>query len=275
VQLEFIAPLFRRAQQDRDILAIRAGVVPLRFVRNRFARRYILRVQRDNSVRVTIPRGGNRQEAQDFAERNVAWIQSELQRIQTEPRHPLTWRLGAEILFRGERVSIASGPNGSAAGSPIQSATLAGAEFCRETAPIATVQFADQIVPVTDLAGNLRPAIERHLLRLAMTELISRTWVLARVCQQAFGSDALRPLRRVTVRNQRSRWGSCSAKGTVSLNWRLIQMPPWVSDYLILHELVHLLEMNHSCLFWRRLEQVCPGYRQAEAWLKQNAKTLR
>jgi len=54
------------------------------------------------------------------------------------------------------------------------------------------------------------------------------------------------PVRRVTVRNQRSRWGSCSRRGTVSLNWRLLQTPAFVRDYVILHELAHLREMNHS-----------------------------
>ena len=82
-------------------------------------------------------------------------------------------------------------------------------------------------------------------------------------------------MRRITVRNQRSRWGSCSVKGTISLNWRLIQTPPFVQDYIILHELMHLREMNHSRRYWRCVEQVCPNYRNAEAWLKQNKNLLR
>jgi predicted metal-dependent hydrolase len=79
----------------------------------------------------------------------------------------------------------------------------------------------------------------------------------------------------VTVRNQRTRWGSCSRRGTISLNWRLIQTPPFVSDYIILHELMHLREMNHSPRFWRQVETVCPGYRTAEEWLKPHASLLR
>jgi len=76
-------------------------------------------------------------------------------------------------------------------------------------------------------------------------------------------------VKRVTVRGQRTRWGSCSRRGTISLNWRLIQTPEDVRDYIILHELAHLRQMNHSDRFWREVERLCPDYRSAERWLKQ------
>ena len=120
---------------------------------------------------------------------------------------------------------------------------------------------------MADLTGNLRPAVERHLRSLAARELPARVWELA----QARGF----PVRRVTVRNQRSRWGSCSRKGTISLNWRLLQAPPFVRDYIVLHELAHLKEMNHSHRFWAEVESLCPGYADAERWLKQHASLLR
>ena len=78
----------------------------------------------------------------------------------------------------------------------------------------------------------------------------------------------------MTVRNQRSRWGSCSRRGTISLNWRLIQAPVFVRDYLILHELAHLKEMNHSRRFWREVARLCPDFAQAERWLKEHASLL-
>jgi len=81
-------------------------------------------------------------------------------------------------------------------------------------------------------------------------------------------------VRQIVVRNQRSRWGSCSASGTISLNWRLIQTPDSVRDYIIHHELVHLQEMNHSPRFWTRVEQSYPAWRDAERWLKQNGSLL-
>jgi hypothetical protein len=80
---------------------------------------------------------------------------------------------------------------------------------------------------------------------------------------------------RVVVRNQRTRWGSCSRRGTLSLNWRLVQAPVFVRDYIILHELMHLREMNHSARFWRLVEAACPDYAMAERWLKAHANLLR
>jgi predicted metal-dependent hydrolase len=81
-------------------------------------------------------------------------------------------------------------------------------------------------------------------------------------------------VRRVTVRSQRTRWGSCSRRGTISLNWRLIQTPAFVQDYIHLHELAHLIEMNHSEKFWRQVERLCPDYLAAERWLKQHRNLL-
>ena len=80
---------------------------------------------------------------------------------------------------------------------------------------------------------------------------------------------------RVSVRNQKSRWGSCSRKGTISLNWRLIQTPDFVRDYIILHELAHRKQMNHSDKFWMEVEQLCPDYLVSERWLKAHSKLLR
>ena len=108
--------------------------------------------------------------------------------------------------------------------------------------------------------------LEAQFARRARIELPARTWELA----AETGVD----VKHVTVRNQRSRWGSCSAGGTISLNWRLVQTPDPVRDYIIYHELMHLREMNHSDRFWARVEEVCPWWRDAEKWLKRNGGLL-
>jgi predicted metal-dependent hydrolase len=108
--------------------------------------------------------------------------------------------------------------------------------------------------------------IERHLRKLAAQELPARVFELA-------GLHKL-PVQRVMVRNQRSRWGSCSRRGTISLNWRLVQTPLSVRDYLVLHELAHLKQMNHSRQFWNEVERLCPAFREAECWLKQHSGLL-
>lgn len=80
------------------------------------------------------------------------------------------------------------------------------------------------------------------------------------------------PVARVSVRNQRWRWGSCSARGHICLNWRLLKMPDWVRDYVLIHELMHVKRMDHSPKFWKLVAQACPAYQSARAWLRAHAK---
>jgi predicted metal-dependent hydrolase len=79
---------------------------------------------------------------------------------------------------------------------------------------------------------------------------------------------------RISVRNQRRLWGSCSPSGHICLNWRLVQMPPWVRDYVLIHELMHLRRMDHSPRFWKLVAAVCPRYREARAWLRAHQALL-
>jgi predicted metal-dependent hydrolase len=80
---------------------------------------------------------------------------------------------------------------------------------------------------------------------------------------------------RVSVRNQRSRWGSCGRDGHICLNWRLVLMPPPVRDYVLVHELMHLRRMDHSAAYWRLVADACPDYRSARDWLRRHGPALR
>jgi predicted metal-dependent hydrolase len=115
---------------------------------------------------------------------------------------------------------------------------------------------------VPRLEDDLRPALHARFIRLAKVELPARAWELA--AQTGMG------VRHVSVRDQRTRWGSCTAKGSISLNWRLILAPEFVRDYIIHHELMHLKEMNHSPRFWARVEEAFPSWREAEGWIKRS-----
>jgi len=233
--------------QEPQLLKLDSTSVPLVFIRNRRARRYVLRLRPDGIARVTVPRGGSLAEARAFAERNTSWLERHVQKMASQPRGPVPWPIGTEILFRGERVRLETSPENH------------------------SIAVGDERVSLTRFTNgataDLRPVVERHLRRLASRELPPRTLELATLHELA--------VTRVTVRNQRSRWGSCSRRGAISLNWRLVQAPIFVRDYIILHELMHLRQMNHSRRFWREVEAVCPGYRAAEAWLKAHAGLLR
>jgi len=79
---------------------------------------------------------------------------------------------------------------------------------------------------------------------------------------------------RIRIGDQRTRWGSCSARGTLSFSWRLVMAPAEVLTYVVVHELCHLRELNHSPAFWRLVAEACPGHRDAEAWLRRHGPEL-
>lgn len=233
------------------MLLVNGREIPVAVVRSRRARRYVLRLRADGLARLTIPRNGSAREAWEFARRHGTWLERQLQHFASRPARSKEWHIGTEILFRGELVKIEHQTDPTDPSDP-RSANA--------------VRLADQLIPVANIASDLRPVIESHLRALAESELPARTLEFAAMHQLS--------VRRVTVRAQRSRWGSCSFKGVISLNWRLIQTPPFVRDYIILHELMHLRQMNHSSRFWKEVERVCADYKRAKSWLKENPGLL-
>lgn len=214
----------------------------IEFVRVRKARRYILRVRPDGTLRVTIPRGGSRVEALDFLRRHVSWIARERARVSRE-RAPVVWTPGSIILFDGvpHQIQIDA-----------RSGRLA-------------VRYADRSVPV-DSVVDVRSHVEHDLRQAARERLVPRLFELA-------DRHGLK-VSRVTIRNQRSRWGSCSRSGAIALNFRLVQMPPAIRDYVLIHELMHLKQQNHGRRFWALVEHACPEFREAERWLRREGRGL-
>jgi predicted metal-dependent hydrolase len=245
MQFELVFGPSQLRSADEHWLRVGAACVRLWFCPNHRARRYVLRLRPDGSARVTIPRGGAVAEARRFVERNVLWLERQLLRQAAQLSAPKAWNAGTEILFRGEYVRL---------------------EISREGAA-EIVRLGDVAFKAQDCSGDMRPRVQSFLWGLAARELPSRVFELAAVHRVRVS--------RVTVRNQRSRWGSCSRRGTISLNWRLVQAPLFVRDYIILHELAHLKEMNHSRRFWREVARLCPDFARAERWLKANSELLR
>jgi predicted metal-dependent hydrolase len=115
-------------------------------------------------------------------------------------------------------------------------------------------------------SGDARPALERFYRRAARAEIEPRLDRAAAIA----GS----PYRDLSIRAQRTRWGSCSAAGHISFNWRLLLAPERVLDYVIWHEVCHLQILDHSPRFWALLERRWPGYREDRAWLRRHGATL-
>ena len=171
------------------------------YIRHPRAKRYVIRLRDDGSVRVTIPRWGSKREAAAFYLSQQAWILEQQERA----RH--------------------------------------------ERANRRPPRLIDEVRRLRDRAGR---------------ELPSRLMELA----DRFG---LR-VRKIAVRNQRRRWGSCSRHGHICLNWRLVEMPDWVRDYVLIHELMHLKRMDHSPSFWKLVAAACPAYQRARRWLREQGE---
>ena len=113
---------------------------------------------------------------------------------------------------------------------------------------------------------HLDAAQEKELRERAKSVLAQRTAYFARQIGVTYG--------RITVRDQKTRWGSCSQTGNLNFNFRLILAPLEVLDYVVVHELCHRRQMNHSAQFWQEVAQVLPDYRKRKAWLTENGWRL-
>lgn len=214
------------------------------FARSARARNYRLTLRRDGVAVATIPVRGSEREARRFVQQHREWLERARERQRRRPRGAHHWTVGTRVLWRGALTEVRVAQAGDR----------------------PAVCLAADVFRVARLEGDLRAALESHFARRARIELPARAWELAALCRV--------DLKHLTVRNQRSRWGSCSANGTISLNWRLVQTPEFVRDYIIYHELMHLREMNHSARFWARVEEVCPDWREAERWVKRNGSLV-
>jgi len=225
-----------RARVDRPVIW-KHGIT-VRIVFRPRARRYLLGLQPDGTARLVIPRRGSEAEGFRFLERSEAWLLKRVAQWRSRSQARQPWVAGTRFLFRGEEVAL---------------------RVEKEESRLRLC-FPGQIISVPHALPDYREVILKYLRRMAEGELPVRTRELALL----HGIS----VHRVSVRAQKTRWGSCSARGTISLNWRLIQAPSHVVDYLIIHELMHRREMNHSPRYWNLVAKAFPDYRRAEQWLK-------
>jgi predicted metal-dependent hydrolase len=218
--------------------------------RVRGARRFTLRVRAaTRDVVLTMPIRGSHAAAREFALRHAAWISVRLARL---PR-PIPFSPEAIIPLRGLEHRIRHRPDR------------------RGTVWVETTSESDSPEPLPALcvAGG-RLHVERRVADYLARE--ARRDLEAAVKRHAAAIGL--PARRVTIRDTTSRWGSCSAKGSLNFSWRLIMAPAFVLDYLAAHEVAHLLHMNHSSKFWALTRKLAPQTERAETWLKLHGSGL-
>jgi predicted metal-dependent hydrolase len=235
--------LFSRRASEPAVLTIECGgdiyLVQLR--RNAQARRYTLRIHSaSREVVLTLPPRGSLKQAREFAHKHAAWIAARLKRLP----QPVPFAHGAVVPLRGVDHTIVHRPG------------------ARGT---VWIEPGDRLCVAGD-APHLARRIRDYLKKEARRDLEAASKRAA----SALGAA----LKRVSIRDQASRWGSCSTTGVLSYSWRLILAPPFVLDYLAAHEAAHLIEMNHSRAFWRQVTRICPDFKKAKAWLDAHGADL-
>lgn len=239
-----------RQKQEPSLLKVEGLEVPVVIKRHNRARRLIMRVnERLREVQVTLPDHCEADEARVFVEKNIGWILTRLDKL------PIGTEFieGAEVPLRGvaHRIRFVERNAGREVVTVMNTVTSDGNGFA------LSVSGGNEHGP---------RRLQDWLKKQAKEDIVQRVNYHA-------GRLKLVPTR-ISVRDQRSRWGSCSSSGALSFSWRLILAPAFVLDYVAAHEVAHLAEMNHGPNFWRLVKKTMPDYENSQAWLKVHGASL-
>jgi len=239
------ALLYRRPSEPSSIsIAFDQRMYLVRLRRHRQARRYTLRIHSvTREVVLTMPPRGSLREARAFAQKHGGWIASRLEKLP----EALAFAHGTVLPLRGvdHRIVHRRG---------------------RGTVWAEAANDGERLLCVAGEQPHVARRVGDFLKREAKRDLETAS----RRAAETLGVT----IKRVSIRDQSSRWGSCSTTGVLSYSWRLILAPRYVLDYLAAHEVAHLVEMNHSRRFWRLVENVCPNVARAKVWLDANGTDL-
>ncbi len=210
------------------------------FVKNR--KRISIVVNDRGEIQVRCPPGTPMRQVDALLTRETDWLDGHLnQRLKNKRQ---TLQDGAPLPFLGDCLTLRLAPWGR------------GSVFrCGDDLWITRVDPDD-----VDTNLDIRRPLERWYLRHAQAYFPSRLTFWARIMGVSFNN--------LNVRNQRTRWGSCSSRGNINLNWRLMWASPRVVDYVLVHELTHRRHMNHSPAFWQAVQSLIPDYQECRNLLK-------
>ena len=234
---------FRRFNQSRPMSAsdpVLPGSPPIPLIlrRSARARRISLRIsQLDGRVTLTLPKQVAEREALEFAREKELWIRKHLE-------------------ARGADVSVGFGIKIPLGGRLLEVVPGAG----------RGVVLGSDVIEVPGAADRVSARLCGYLKQVARDRL-------AGACDD-YAARLGRPYRKITLRDTRSRWGSCTSDGALMFSWRLIMTPPEVLDYVAAHEVAHLVEMNHSPEFWDQVSRIYGDYKAPRTWLRANGSDL-
>ncbi|MEM9967090.1 MAG: SprT family zinc-dependent metalloprotease [Pseudomonadota bacterium] len=212
--------------------------IPVFSRRSGRAKRISLRIsQLDGRVTLTLPPHLSQCQARSFAHSKVDWIKKHL-----AARNPDVFvQCGTQVPVLGQSMRIVAGQ-----GKQI------------------SVRGAEIVVPGAE--EDVAARVQAYLKHLARDRLAKAS--------DDYASQLGKSYTRLTLRDTRSRWGSCSSSGALMFSWRLIMAPPEVMAYVAAHEVAHLSEMNHSSAFWSKVEQLYGPYHSERTWLREHGATL-
>ncbi len=246
MSLPLRALFFRRTSEPVSIaVAFEREIYQVRLRRHPRARRYTLRIHSTTrEVVLSMPPRGSVKQATEFAQKNGAWIAARLQRLP----QALPFSHGTILPLRGveHRIEHRRGARG--------------------TVWTEVTETGEHLLCVAGSEPHVPRRVRDYLKREAKAELE----IASKRAAAVLGVT----VKRVSIRDQASRWGSCSTTGALSYSWRLILAPTFVLDYLATHEVAHLVEMNHSRAFWRVVARICPDMDRAKAWLDAQGTAL-
>ena len=240
------ALLYRRPAEPSTLL-VRHGsqFFAIRLRRHRRARRYTLRIHpTDREAILTMPPRGTLAEAKEFAQLHGGWIAARLGRL---PK-AAPFQTGTVVPLRGvaHRIVHRAGERG--------------------TVWTEVRDSGEKILCVAGGVEHIDRRVHDYLKREARKDLQKSA--------QAYAHEMGVRVKRLSIRDQSSRWGSCTSAGSLSFSWRLILAPAFVLDYLAAHEVAHLVEMNHSARFWRVVARICDHVERAKTWLDTHGNDL-
>lgn len=231
-------------EPETRTLDVAGRPMPLTIRQNERATRITLRIEPGGrGLKMTIPRGLAAREVNAFLDRHQGWLLTKLAKFSTSS----SLQHGGDILFRGIRHRIEH--TGSLRG-PTEAGEVDGQPVLR----------------VSGMPEHAARRIATFLKKEARIDLERRVAVHAKSIRASVSS--------ISMKDTRSRWGSCSSQGNLSFSWRIVMAPPLVIDYLAAHEVAHLREMNHGPRFWALCEKLCPQMDEAKDWLKRHGSQL-
>ena len=213
------------------------------------ARRLRMQMDNDGKLTLVVPWLVSKRSINIFVRSNTKWIKKQLSKVekQKELRPKFKYRTGDMFYYFGEQVELIIKPSD-------------------RKRPTIKVRDNKMLITLYRKIGELdgikavKKAIENFYRNKAEEVIHDRL--------QFFNEHYGFPYNRVTMRNQKSRWGSCSRLRNLNFNWRLIMAPIEVIDYVVVHELCHLKEMNHSSRYWKLVDEEMPNHKEMRKWLR-------